>query len=64
MSQAIRYTRYGDPDVLSLEEVATPEPGPGQVRVAVRAVGVNAFDWKVRKGLFAQGRPLAAPAGT
>ncbi|MER5323496.1 NADP-dependent oxidoreductase [Streptosporangium roseum] len=68
MSQAIRYARYGDPDVLTLDEVPTPDPGPGQVRVAVRAAGVNGIDWKIRRGFMARGHPLDepldAPAGT
>ncbi|MUL40589.1 NADP-dependent oxidoreductase [Streptomonospora sp. PA3] len=63
MAQAIRYARYGGPEVLALQEVADPEPGPGQVRVAVRAVGVNPVDWKIRSGAFAS-EPLTEPAGT
>ncbi|MFF4361270.1 NADP-dependent oxidoreductase [Streptomyces sp. NPDC001604] len=43
---------YGGPEVLSLVEVTVPEPGPGQVRVAVRAAGVNPFDYKVYSGAF------------
>jgi acetyl esterase len=64
MSQAVRFARYGGPEVLTLEEVPVPQPGPGQLRVAVRASGVNPFDWKVRKGLFAQGDTPAEPAGS
>ncbi|MDT8915693.1 NADP-dependent oxidoreductase [Amycolatopsis sp. PS_44_ISF1] len=48
--QAITFTEYGGPEVLRLSEVPTPEPGPGQVRVAVRAVGVNPIDWKILSG--------------
>ncbi|MFC5720733.1 NADP-dependent oxidoreductase [Streptomyces gamaensis] len=64
MPQAIRYASYGDADVLRLTEVPMPEPGPGQVRVEVRATTVNPFDWKLRSGLIARGEPLAGPAGT
>jgi NADPH:quinone reductase-like Zn-dependent oxidoreductase len=56
--RAIVHTQYGDPDVLHLEEISKPEPGPGQVRIAVRAVGVNPLDWKLRSGGMAQGTPL------
>ncbi|MGW7478291.1 zinc-binding dehydrogenase [Nonomuraea muscovyensis] len=61
-AEAVRHRRHGDADVLALEEVPLPEPGPGQVRVAVRAAGVNPVDWKIRAGLF--GPPPAGPAGT
>lgn len=48
--RAIQYSTFGGPEVLRLEEVALPEPGPGQVRIAVHAAGVNALDWKIREG--------------
>ncbi|MFF4798862.1 zinc-binding alcohol dehydrogenase family protein [Streptomyces sp. NPDC001351] len=51
---------YGGPEVLSVIEVAVPEPGPGQVRVAVRAAGVNPFDHKVYSGAFGTD-PAALP---
>lgn len=43
---------YGGPEVLSVIDEAVPEPGPGQVRIAVRAAGVNPFDQKVYSGAF------------
>lgn len=61
-ARAVRYARYGDPGVLSLDAVELPEPGPGQVRIAVRAAGVNPYDSKVRRGLYANGDAPAAPA--
>ncbi|GHO86946.1 zinc-binding dehydrogenase [Dictyobacter formicarum] len=42
--RAIVFDTFGDPDVLSLQEVALPEPGPGQVRVAIYAAGTNPVD--------------------
>ncbi|WAE76354.1 NADP-dependent oxidoreductase [Streptomonospora nanhaiensis] len=59
--RAVSFSDYGDPSVLTVVESEVPEPGPGQVRVAVRAAGVNPFDVKARSGLMAQGRPLPAP---
>jgi len=38
---AIRVHEFGDPEVLRLEEVPTPRPGPGQVLVQMHAIGVN-----------------------
>jgi NADPH:quinone reductase-like Zn-dependent oxidoreductase len=64
VSRVVRYRQYGGPEVLTLDEAPMPEPGCGQVRIRVRAVGVNAIDWKLRRGLFSHGEPLRQPAGT
>lgn len=48
--QGIQFTQFGAPEVLELVELPDPEPGPGQLRVAVRAAGINPIDWKVRSG--------------
>ena len=49
MSKAVSYARYGGPEVLEIIDVPEPHVGPGQVRVAVRAAGLNAFDFKLRR---------------
>lgn len=49
--KAIQYSRFGGPEVLELVELADPHPAPGQIRVAVRAAGVNPIDWKLRRGM-------------
>jgi len=58
---AIRYERFGGPDVMQLVEVPAPEPGPGQVRIALHAASVIPADWKLRAGelqhLFSIGFP-------
>ncbi|MBO2459270.1 quinone oxidoreductase family protein [Actinomadura violacea] len=59
--RAVRFAEYGAPSVLKVVETDVPEPGPGQVRVAVRAAGVNPIDVKVRSGSMSGGEPLAAP---
>jgi len=41
---------FGGPEVLELVEADRPTPGPGQVLVEVRAIGVNPADWKLRAG--------------
>lgn len=48
--RAVVFDRFGDPEVLHLGEILEPEAGPGQVRVRVEAVGLNAFDGKIRSG--------------
>ncbi|MET9174510.1 NADP-dependent oxidoreductase [Streptomyces misionensis] len=49
--RAIRLHEHGGPDVLRYDEVPMPEPGPGEVLVRVRAVGVNPPDWYLREGM-------------
>lgn len=48
--RAIAQERYGDVDVLRLQEEPRPEPGPGEVRVAVRAAGVDPGVWHLMTG--------------
>ena len=50
--QAIVHTGAGGPEVLALREVAAPDPGAGQVRVRVRAVGLNRADLLQRRGAY------------
>ena len=61
--KAVRFHRYRGPDVLTVEDIDRPEPGPGQVRIAVRAAGVNPIDWKLRAGIMHALMPLSFPAG-
>lgn len=62
--KAIRFHNYGGPEVLAIEDIDTPEPGPGQVRIAVRAAGINPIDWKLRAGYMHHMMPLSLPAGS
>jgi NADPH:quinone reductase-like Zn-dependent oxidoreductase len=50
--RAVVYTEQGPPEVLHVAEVEEPHAGPGEIRVAVRASGVNPIDWKARGGMF------------
>ena len=49
--KAIQYQQFGGPEVLEVVELPDPHPAPGQIRVAVRAAGVNPIDWKLRRGM-------------
>lgn len=57
--KAIVVHETGGPENLKLQEIETPKPGPGQVRVRVHASGVNFIDIYFRKGLYeAPERPM------
>lgn len=55
--KAIQVERPGGPEALVMREAALPEPGPGQARVRIHAVGVNYIDIYHRTGLY----PLPLP---
>lgn len=62
MTRSVVYNEYGGPEVLQLVDVDEPRPGPGQVRIAVRAAGVNQIDGKFRSGAMAGMRPVQFPS--
>jgi NADPH:quinone reductase-like Zn-dependent oxidoreductase len=50
--RAAVYSQTGDPaQVLSVTEIEEPHAGPGEIRIAVRAAGVNPIDWKLVTGM-------------
>ena len=55
--KAVRFSQFGGPEVLEIVDLPDPHAGPGQVRIAVRAAGVNPSDWKKREGLMDEGLP-------
>lgn len=58
----VRAHRYGGPEVLRVDELPLPVPGPDQVLVKVEAAGVNFFDTQLRSGLYKFG-PLPVALG-
>ncbi len=58
--RAVRVHEPGGPEALRLEELPAPEPGRGEVRVAVAAAGVNFIDIYQREGLYPMERPFTA----
>jgi NADPH:quinone reductase-like Zn-dependent oxidoreductase len=51
--RTVRFHEYGEPgDVLHMETVAVPAPGPGRVRIAVHACGLTPADRALCRGLF------------
>jgi NADPH2:quinone reductase len=59
MAKAIRFHQAGGTEVLRLEDVAVPPPGPGEAQVRHTAIGVNFVDTYHRTGLY----PLPLPSG-
>ncbi|MFH8559975.1 NADP-dependent oxidoreductase [Streptomyces sp. NPDC017988] len=59
----ISFAEFGGPDVLRLVDAEEPHAGPGQIRVAVRAAGVNPVDWRIREGQILGAHPTELPAG-
>ena len=68
--KAIRVERPGGPEALVLQEVEVPQPGPGEARVRIQAIGVNFIDIYHRTGLyplelpFTPGSEASAPVST
>ena len=56
MSRRVVATEYGGPEVLKITDVELPAPGPGEVRLRVRAAGVNPADYKRYGGMFGMNR--------
>jgi NADPH:quinone reductase-like Zn-dependent oxidoreductase len=54
-------SQYGGHEVIEYREVATPTPGPGEIRLRVAYVAVNAIEWKIRSGIMADIVPQTFP---
>lgn len=59
-ARAIVMRSHGGPEVLRVEEVRVPPPGPGEVRIRQTAIGLNYIDVYVRTGAY----PMLTPPGT
>jgi len=57
--KAIRFDNTGGPEVLELQDLDLPPPGPGQVRIRHSVIGVNFIDTYHRSGLY----PIPLPSG-
>jgi len=61
--KAIVVRELGGPEVLKLEDVPDPKPGPGEVLVRIRAAGVNPVDAYIHTGTYARKPPLPYTPG-
>ncbi len=62
--KAIRVHEFGPPEVMKLEEVPDPVPGPGQALVKIVAIGVNPVDAYIRSGTYARKPALSYTPGS
>ncbi|MFI0968242.1 NADP-dependent oxidoreductase [Streptomyces sp. NPDC021080] len=59
----VSFAEFGGPGVLHLVDAEEPHAGPGQIRIAVRAAGVNPVDWRIREGQKLGAHPIELPSG-
>ena len=64
MARAAQYDRTGGPEVLEIVEIPVADPGPGKVRLRVRAAGLNPYDAKVRGGVIPSQAPFPRRIGS
>ena len=50
LMQAVQIHQFGGPEVMQIEEIPQPQPGPDEIKVQVMAAGVNPLDAKTRDG--------------
>jgi NADPH2:quinone reductase len=62
--KAIVVREFGSPEVMRLEELPVPSPGPGQVLVRIRAAGVNPVETYIRAGTYGRVPSLPYTPGT
>ncbi len=63
MARTVQFSEYGGTDVLAAVDAPELTAGPGQVRIVVRAAGINPIDWKIMRGFMREMIPLTLPAG-
>jgi NADPH:quinone reductase-like Zn-dependent oxidoreductase len=63
MARAVRFDQYGGVDVLHVDDVDPPRPGPGQLLVSVKAAGINPGEGKIRQGMMHERFPATFPSG-
>lgn len=62
--RAIRVSNFGGPEVMRLDDVPDPQPGPGDIVVRIRAAGVNPVDAYLRTGTYARKPALPYTPGS
>ena len=57
MARTVRFHETGGPEVLRVDEVPETDPGPGEVRIRVEAIGLNRAEVMLREGIYHE-RPV------
>ncbi len=63
MARAVRFDRYGGPEVLQVIDVPDLQPGPGQLLLRMCAAGINPGEGKIRAGVLHEMFPAGFPSG-
>ena len=61
--QQVQFASFGEPDVLELVEVASAQPGPGEVLLNVHAIGLNRADAMMRRDQYIETPELPSKLG-
>ena len=63
LMRAVRFHALGGPEVLQIEEQAVPEPGPGEIRLQIEAVGLNHSEGAYVRGTYVEQPRLPSKLG-
>ncbi len=63
MARSIRFHETGGPEVLRIEDIADPAPGPGEIRIQVKALGLNRAEALMRRGTYIETPVLPSGLG-
>lgn len=63
MARSIRFHETGGPEVLRIEDIAVPPPGPGEIRIQVKALGLNRAEALMRRGIYIETPTLPSGIG-
>ena len=63
MARVVRFHRTGGPEVLQIETLDVPPPGPGEVRISVKALGLNRAESMFRSGKYLEDPQLPSKLG-
>jgi len=64
MTRIVRFHEYGGPEVLRIEHGDVRDPGPGEVRIRVKALGLNRAEAMLRRNAYIEKAPLPSGLGT